>query len=59
MDLMLFGIGIFLLVFGLINILLGWKCYDAEALSWFIFIGGVIFTIVGYVIEELFVLVIK
>jgi len=59
MDLILFVIGIFLLVFGLINILLGWRCYDAEALSWLIFIGGIIFTIAGYIVEEPFMLVVK
>ena len=49
-------IGIILLVVGIINILMGWRCYDAEALSIFITICGLIFTLVGLFVEgELFV----
>jgi len=41
-------IGIILLVFGIINICLGWKCDEMVAMSWLSFIGGVIVTISGY-----------
>ena len=50
-------IGIILLIVGIINILLGWRCYDAEAMSILITIGGIIFTLIGLFGEgELFVI---
>ena len=53
MDLILFVMGIILLIVGLINILLRWCCDDAQMISWSMFIGGIIFTIIGYVISPI------
>jgi len=49
MDLMMFGIGIFLTITGAILIWLRFRCDEAVAISWFMFIGGIILTIVGYI----------
>lgn len=54
MDLIMVGFGIFFIIFGLINIWLRWRCYDIEALSWFIFVGGIITAIVGLVSTPVF-----
>jgi len=41
-------IGIILLVFGIINICLGWKCDDMVGMSWLSFIGGIMLILSGY-----------
>jgi len=53
MELMLIGIGFILTILGIINILLRWCCTDAEMISWFMFIGGIIITILGYIVAPL------
>jgi len=47
MDLIVLVFGIFFIIFGLINIWLRWCCDDMEALSWFMFIGGIVITIIA------------
>jgi len=51
MDLMLFIPGILFTITGLIFIWLRFCCDDMVFISWFMFIGGIILTIAGYIVE--------
>ena len=48
MDIITMGLGIFLAIFGLIMIWLRWCCDEMVALSWFMFIGGILIAIASY-----------
>jgi len=53
MDLMLLISGILLIITGGIFIWLRFKCDDMVFISWFMFIGGIILTIAGYIVEPI------
>jgi len=53
MDLLLFIPGILVTITGLIFILLRFCCDDMVFISWYMFIGGIILTIVGYISEPI------
>jgi len=49
MEIISIILGLIITIIGLVLILLRFRCYDMEMMSWFMFIGGIIITIVGYI----------
>jgi len=54
MELGIFILGLVLLICGFINILLRWCCGEMQMISWLMFIGGIVISILGYISEPLF-----
>jgi len=59
MDLIILVLGIVLLISGIVMIWLRWCCDEMVALSWLMFFGGILLTIVGYFGEPINLLIWK